>query len=172
MFVISLVGLAIAGIISAGGIWALLKNRVVVDEKGEVVGTEVEIPFVGRLKTGAPSIAAVFIGAALCFWIVDKQIAEMPQKPLQAEILLPDVSQAGALIVGAVPQRYMTLANNVGADGRARIEIPVDEPDTYQVIAFKVAGVGVDGLTAYRLTHGPAQVDVERGSFFFDGQLR
>lgn len=41
-----------------------LKQKIFLDEKGSAITTEIEIPFFGKIKTGAPVLALAFFGAA------------------------------------------------------------------------------------------------------------
>jgi hypothetical protein len=67
-FVLALVVLFVALTTVLGGVVALLKQKVMVDDKGQV--TEIEIPLLGKFRSNYPSLAAIVIGALLAYGVL------------------------------------------------------------------------------------------------------
>ena len=137
-FLLSSFGLVIALVAIVGGLWAFLKQQVVVDSTGAV--TAIVIPFFGKLATNFPSLVAVFLGCALGAFVVYRVPAQMTQAPLVAKFTFDQVPDASYVIVGAVPQRYLRYLNDVSIGNKAEVNINVDSTDSvddvYNVIAL------------------------------------
>ncbi|WP_126979372.1 hypothetical protein [Frigidibacter oleivorans] len=165
---VSYLALVTALLISLGGVWALLRQQVVVDANGQP--TEIELPFFGKMKTNYPSLVAVLIGAALTSWVVNRIPVEFDKIPLNVDLAVSDAFRNNGLVVGAIPLRYMRAGTQLASEGGS-LTLNVDRPDTYNVVAFVVSGVSPDGRLTYELTHGPTEVVAEPASFHFKGRL-
>ena len=154
-----------------GGLWVLFKQKVVVDEAGAV--SEVDIPFLGKLKTNYPSLIAIMLGIALA-WNVQSRldlVVEVPTTPLNARIDLDGTPEGSQVYVSAVPQKYLRAQSVSGAAEEDRITIDVDEPGPYNVVAFIVTGISPEGRPIYKVVYGPAKLNAEPRSFEFSGSL-
>ncbi len=161
--------LVIAAILAAGGVWALLKQKTVVDEKGNA--TSVEIPFMGKLQTNYPSLVASFIGAALAVFVVQRTPIEVDKTRLTARLLIDKTQPNSAVIIGAVPTRYMEALNAINQGQENSISFDVDRSDRYSVIAFTPNPVGPDARFTYTVVHGQAQPDTASNGLVFVNKL-
>jgi len=132
--------LLVALVAAAGGIVALLKQKVVVDKTGHV--TEIKIPLLGRFKTNYPSLAAVAIGAVLAYGVLYAQGFHPETIPLTARVLLDHPSERleSDVFVGVIPQRYEARMANVKTSEQKAIQILVDKASHYDVIVYTVTG--------------------------------
>lgn len=165
----NLSGLFIALVLCAGGIWALLKQKTVVDANGNV--TEIEIPVFGKLKTNYPSLGAILIGAALALVIIQRTPAEQDKRSLTARILIDKTQPNSAVIIGAIPRRYFEPLNAITLGQENSVSFDVDAADSYSVIAFTPNRVGPDAQVTYAVVHGPARLDEASNGFLFVNQL-
>jgi hypothetical protein len=103
-FILALVVLLVALIATAGGIAALLMQKVVVNDAGQV--TEIEIPFLGKFKTNYPSLAAVAIGTILAYGVLHIQGIHPETIPITAKVLLdhPSRQLVSDVFVGVIPR--------------------------------------------------------------------
>ena len=150
-----------------GGLWALVKQQVVVDESGVV--SEIEIPLVGKLKTNYPSLVAIMLGIGLA-WAVQSRLelqVTVPTAPLLANLRMDGLPEDTYVIVGAVPQKYLKVQNVRSSDG---IRIDVEEPGPYTVVAFTVTGIS-DNRPVYKVVSGPATANPETKTLEFTGNL-
>lgn len=166
---ISYFGLLIALLATIGGLWALVKQQVVVDSKGHV--SEIEIPLFGKLKTNYPSLVAIVAGMGLAAFIVNRVPIALEKVPLSAKISLEGPQHNKLLFVGAIPQRYLQATNLFPEGGVNEIDFQVDSPDSYSVIAFTVHGIDDRGRTIYEVVHGPTEVLDSPRRLEFKGNL-
>jgi hypothetical protein len=140
-FVLALVVLLVAIVATLGGVIALLKQKVVVDEAGHV--TEIEIPLVGKFKSNYPSLAAVAIGTLLAFGVLHTLGIHPEKIPIIAKVLLKHPSQqlVSDVFVGVIPQQYHVVKSNVQTDQAKTIRILVDKANNYHVIVYTVTGI-------------------------------
>jgi hypothetical protein len=139
--------LVVALVATAGGIVALLMQKVVVDQAGHV--TEIQSPLLGKFRTNYPSLAAVAIGTLLAYGVLYVQGIHPETIPLTARVLLEHPSQQleSDVFVGVIPQRYQARMANVKTSEEKDIEILVDKASHYDVIVYTVTGV--DPETGY-----------------------
>ena len=167
MILIVLVSL-IAIIATAGGIWALLKQQVVVDQTGNV--TEIKIPVLGSFKTNYPSLGAVAMGVLLAFAVLYTSGIKPDTTPLIAKVLLehPSDQLESDVFVGVIPQRYQARKANVRTAQETPIEITVDKARNYNVIVYTVTGYDPDtGYAEKVVAHGSPDANN-----VFDAKLR
>lgn len=143
----------IALLMTAGGIWLMSRQKVVVDDAGNV--TDIEIPFFGKLKTNAPGVVAFFLGAALAGYAVNKAPTELDKIPLRIFVKAPSNAGIGGVIAGAIPSRYLTHVGSFDQARTAHVDLQVDRPDTYTVVALQILQVNDQGQTVYRVKYGP-----------------
>lgn len=128
--------LLIALVAVLGGIVALIRQKVVVDEAGHV--TDIEIPLLGRFRSNYPSIAAVVIGALLAFGTLHMTGIKPGKIPITAKVLV--ASSNGQMrpnvIVGAIPREYRAEQPQVAASHWKEIKVFVDKSKTYGVIVY------------------------------------
>src|SRR5262245_53935348 len=104
--------LLIALVATLGGVAALFKQKVIVNEAGQV--TEIEIPLLGKFKTNYPSLAAVAIGAALAYAVLHVMGIRPPTIPITARVMLDYPSpRKSDVFVGVIPQKYQVLKASV-----------------------------------------------------------
>lgn len=146
-FILALVVLLVALVATAGGIAALLMQKVVVNEAGQV--TEIEIPILGKFRTNYPSMAAVAIGTILAYGVLHVMGLRPETVPITAKVLLDHPSQQlmSDVFVGVIPQRYQIWKANVRTSERKDIKILVDKARNYHVIVYTVTGI--DPITGY-----------------------
>ena len=152
-----------------GGLIVLLKQKIVVTEKGAV--SSVELPWFGKLSTNYPSLIAVLLGVGLAFHVTTKLDPGFTAKrvPLVVELSTEKLPADGYVFVSAVPQRYLS-ATNALVEGKASLKLEVDEPGPYSVIAFTVTREE-NGRNVYAVNHGPAQRSPETNQLTFASQL-
>lgn len=168
-FYILTIGMLISTIICAGGVWALLKQKVLLDANTHEV-TSVEIPFFGKVKTNYPSIVAIFIGAALSYTIIDGVKIEDPVIDLEARVKLDDSLATNNLFVGAIPAKYLKTSSNLVGGVENLVSMRVNQEDEYSIVAFSLTGV-VQGKPRYALVHGPVNKDDVKAMLVFNGDL-
>jgi hypothetical protein len=145
--ILALVVLLVALVATAGGIAALIMQKVVVNEAGQV--TEIEIPVLGKFRTNYPSIAAVAIGTILAYGVLHTMGMRPETIPITAKILLdhPSHQLTSDVFVGVIPQRYQVWKAQVRTSEEKDIKILVDKAPNYQVIVYTVTGI--DPVTGY-----------------------
>lgn len=169
LFLISFV-LTIALVCVLGGIYALLKQQVVVDQNGQP--SEIELPWFGKIKTNYPSLIAVGLGIALATFVASKlePSVQVRNLPLIATLETDNLPASSFVMVAAFPQRYLKGSTELFRNGRGSIEMSVDEPGPYSVVAMTPTGFGDDGRPIYTVTQGPAIPDSD-GKLSFAGRL-
>ena len=117
----------VALVATADGIWALLKQQLVVDQSGNV--TEINIPILGSFRSNYPSLGAVAMGVLLAYGVLHVSGIKPDTTPLVAKVLLehPSDQLESDVFVGVIPQRYQARKANVRTDHETEIEIPVDK---------------------------------------------
>jgi len=98
--------LSIAGITTIGGVAALLKQKVVVDDNGQV--TDIEIPLLGRFRSNYPSLVALVLGIILAYTALHKITLQPETMQIQAavEVQPSDIAANPQVFVGVIPQKY------------------------------------------------------------------
>lgn len=169
-FLISFV-LAIALVCVLGGIYALLRQQVVVDQNGQP--SEIELPWFGKIKTNYPSLIAVGLGIALATFVASKlePTAEIRNLPLIATLETDNLAPGSYVMVAAFPQRYLKGSQEFFQNGKGTMELQVDEPGPYTVVALAPTDFGSDGRPIYTVTQGPAIFDNTAGRLSFTGRL-
>lgn len=167
--VTTLSGMFIALVLCAGGIWALLKQKTVVDKAGNV--TEIEIPVLGKLKTNYPSLGAILIGAGLAVFVIERTPAEQDKRSLTARLLIDKTQPNSTVIVAAIPRRYFEPLNTFTLGQQSSVSFDVDAADTYSVVAFMPNPVRPDASFSYAVVHGPARLDEASDGFVFENKL-
>ncbi len=81
---VALIAVIVFGLVALIGAYALLRQKLIVDDSGNVI--EVEIPIFGKIKSNYPSVVAIFIAAALCAFIIDKLTFEPDKIPMVATV--------------------------------------------------------------------------------------
>ena len=164
LFLISFV-LVIALICVIGGIYALLRQQIVVDEHGQP--SEIELPWFGKIKTNYPSLIAVGLGIALATFVASKlePAPEIRNLPLVATLETDNLPPGSYVMVAAFPQRHLKGSQEFFQNGRGTMELLVEEPGPYTVVALSPTDLGSDGRLIYTVTQGPAIFDGGRLSF-------
>lgn len=160
--------LAIALVSVLGGLIALLKQQVIVDQNGNP--TKIELPWFGKIQTNYPSLVAVALGIALAAFVGMKLDVTVQVKgiPLVATIDTKGVPPGSYVTVVAVPQRYLGGTNQTDGDGRATVQFKVDDPDVpYSIVAS--TPIGFDG--AHIVAYGQAKPDETGKQLVFSGQM-
>lgn len=163
--------LAVAFCAVAGGIWALLKQQVVVDQNG--APSEIEVPGFGKLRTNYPSLVAIALGILLA-WSVQSRLSlvvTVPTVPLNAKLKLEGMPEGSQIYVSAVPQKYLRAASATTSAEDSEITINVDDAGEYNVVAFTVTGLTQNNKPIYRVVYGPAKLNAEPKSLEFIGSL-
>lgn len=166
---IAILSLSVSAIICLGGVFALLKQKIIVDESGNP--TSVDIPLLGKIQTNYPSLVAIFLGVALSAYVLNSTKFNPDTIELEASVTLHEGSKARDVFVGAIPSRYLKHANNISPGATGKVKISVDDVDTYSVVAFMVVKVDEDGKALYALSHGPAEIDLERDVAVYKGTI-
>jgi hypothetical protein len=164
-----LFGFIVAAIAVGGGVFALFREKEIVDGDGNV--TEIEINNIGKFKSNYPSVAAIAIGAALAYFSSTGAKEFVPSIPLDARLSMKGAVDGKPVFVAAVPQRFLTSSNTINPDQVSKVSLLVDAPTNYTVIAYTVRGVRSTGETVYSVAHGPARALSEDSSLAFEGTL-
>jgi hypothetical protein len=169
-FLISFV-LMIALVCVIGGIYALLRQQIVVDQNGQP--SEIELPWFGKITTNYPSLIAVGLGIALATFVVSKleTTPEIRALPLIATLETDNLPPGSYVMVAAFPQRYLKGSQEFFQNGKGTMELQVEEPGPYTVVALSVTELGADGRPIYTVTQGPAIFDGNAGRLSFTGRL-
>ncbi|SIO29517.1 hypothetical protein SAMN05444722_1269 [Rhodovulum sp. ES.010] len=167
--------LAMIGGIAAvvGGVIFLFKQKTVVTQEGQV--TDIDIPFLGKVRSNYPSIIVAFIGAAVMIFTVSRVDPTVPTIDLSADVGVAEGSRRSGLpvIIAAVPQQYLGLTT-LDETGKGKFDFTVEKtPGTaYNVVVLQPVEVTEDGITRYQSIHGPAQVTEDQKHLIFTGVLR
>jgi hypothetical protein len=136
--------LLIAALAMIGGVVALLKQKVVVDQSGQVTG--IELPLLGKFNTNYPSLVAVAIGAALAYGVYHKVTIVPDSMVTNARV---DVEPAGVRtkpqVFVVIPQEYHLVKTDVTPGETTTIPVTVRKASNYHVIVYTVAGIDADG---------------------------
>ena len=126
--VLLLVVIAIGGIVAILSTWALLRQKVVVDSSGNV--TEIEIPFIGKMKTSYPALGTAFLGVFMVTFAVTN-IPDRPNSsplvPMQLEVSIPDGEEFTMLFLGAIPSKQWVPVTRLPENGTISFEVPGNE---------------------------------------------
>ncbi|GFO81577.1 hypothetical protein [Methyloceanibacter sp.] len=134
---ILIVGVLIIALVAVlGGVLALLKQKVVVDESGHV--TEIEIPLIGRFRSNYPSIVAVAIGAVLAYSPLYVNGIKPDLVPITAKVLVrhPNAQMKPTVIVGAIPKNSRAEEAQVAPSQWKDIKVYVEKTKSYGVIVY------------------------------------
>lgn len=159
---IALFALTISFVACAGGISILYKEKVIVDERGEV--TSVELPFLGKLRTNYPSLVAIFLGVCLAFAVLYKwplSDSNRSKMPLVATVTLLDSSPRD-IFFAAVPADNVNFMNKVPPKTPKEITLYVDESENYFGLAYAVKWLP-NSPTQYALEYGSVEISGESG---------
>lgn len=173
--IIALFILVICLVVTVGGVWALLRQKVVVDKIGNV--TEIEIPFFGKLRTNYPSLVAIFMALGVSVFVLNRWTIEPDMMPFITKVQLehPVNTVRSEVFVGAIPQQYHIFENGVGVGAPHEIRMNVVKDVNYQVIVYTVTGVDENTGQARKVVeHGRMRIvgngKQQRGEF--DAVLR
>lgn len=161
-FILSLVAIS-------GGVFALIRERDIVDEQGNV--TEVEISGLGKFKSNYPSIGAIALGLLLGYFVSDGLHDIEMKVPLDAGLSIVGALDGKPVFVAAIPTEYHASSNSMSPENVSNVRIHVEHPDNYSVIAYTVRGVRRSGETVYSVAHGPALFSDNGSNLRFDGTL-
>lgn len=165
---ISLGALLFALVCAVGGIWALLVQQPLINDKGK---TEIELPIFGKMKTNAPALIAVLLGSAIVYAVINRVPFESDKIPLIARSSIEGTSPGAAVFVGAIPNRYLQSSTVLAPGQENEVRFQVDEPDEYTVIAYTVASVRPDASFDYTVVHGPTRPSDTPPGIVFTGRL-
>jgi hypothetical protein len=160
-------GLLISFVAVAGGVWALIAQKVVVNESGEP--TAIEVPVFGKMQTNYPSLVAVFLGVALAVYVTNQVTVTERMIPLLTDLSIERASAGTHLFVGAIPSEYIT-AGTVSGQNPNKFSLNVEENGQYSVVAFMVSEIR-DNRPVYSLVQGPAVLDLKSRSMTYSGTL-
>lgn len=154
------------GVLIVGSLIALCRQKMVVDGNGNFFANEIEIPLLGKIRTNAPGLAGIFIGAFLVALPLHKTNVTKDQLTFIGEFGVDEDEINLPIIVGAVPGRYLRNGNSI----EGGIEMKVDEEPYYQVIALKLTGMK-DARPTYDVRHAPAIIDLAGRTVKFRGSF-
>lgn len=161
--------IALASVV--GGMVALLKQQVVVDENGNP--SEIELPWFGKIRTNYPSLFAIALGIVLAGFVsmkLDPDVVPIRNLPLVATLETDDLPAGSYVMVAAFPQRYTLASSELLNGGKGEIEFSVDEPGPYTVVALTPTDFA-GGRTIYSVTQGQAKFDEKTNRLVFSGTL-
>ncbi|WJS83839.1 hypothetical protein [Paracoccus sp. TOH] len=163
--------LVIALVSVIGGIVALLKQQVILDKDGNPI--EIELPWFGKIRTNYPSLFAIALGIVLAGFVSAKldPTVEIRNMSLIATLETDDLPSGSYVMVAAFPQRYLRGSSELFRDGKGSIELSVDEPGPYSVVALSPTEFDGDGRPVYTVTQGPATFDATSSRLLFTGRL-
>lgn len=128
--------LAIAAVLAAGSIWLLLKQKVIYDQQRQRI--DIDVPFVGKLKTNSPAIAVAFI-SLFPSYAVFKLWDPPPLVKVHGTIVVPK-SMAETVTVG-VTSPVWTTPGTPNQTGELQVDIPVPESwPSYSAYAYVLNG--------------------------------
>lgn len=165
--ILALFGMLVGLVAVLGGIWALLKQTVVVDQAGQV--TSIDIPFLGKMKTNFPSLIAVFLGVALVGFVMNKVSITDENVKLVGGLKVEDLVEGSTVVVGVIPAGYSQPVTS-GNGQESMFQIDVDKGSSYTVIAYAVTAIE-NGRPVYSLVAGPAVMDTEGRTLKYSGVL-
>ena len=161
--------LLVALIIAGGGIAFLFKQKMVVDDKGNV--THVEIPLFGKIKSNYPSVGICLIGAGLAVYTISRvdpphDLIELDASfNIEEDAIFADVP----LLLAAVPQGYFHHANP-GNERSGSLSFNVDSNSEYTVLVLKLTEITEGGVARYSMSQGtPKSFE---GKLAFETRLR
>jgi hypothetical protein len=161
--ILAVVGiLLIAALTAAGGVAALITQKVFVDRDGHV--TEIELPLLGKLRTNYPSLVAVALGVALAYMVLNKITLKPEMIPITAKILVehPGSEISPQVFVGVIPQAYHVVKNNVTSGTPQEVTVMVRKDDNYHVVVYTVTGIDENGRAQKVVDDGAAE---QNGNF-------
>ena len=91
--------------------------------------------------------------------------------PLIATLETDNLPPGSYVMVAAFPQRYLKGSQEFFQNGKGTMELQVEEPGPYTVVALSVTELGADGRPIYTVTQGPAIFDGNAGRLSFTGRL-
>ena len=157
--------LFISLVVCLGGLYALVMQKVIVNEDNEPIS--IELPLIGRLRTNYPSIAAIFLGIAVALIVFlrwpfpERQYDEMP---LVATINILDSESSNSegiprtVYVGAIPMKYHKVENVVLPNTPKELKLNVNESDFYYAFAYTVTKIHANGHTEHAVDHGSVKI--------------
>ena len=164
-FWITIFVLIISLVVCMGGLYALVKQKIVVNEKHEI--TSVELPVIGKIKTNYPSLAAVFLGIALAFivyfrWPIPGEQHEKMPLVATIQISSSDRTMRDTLprnvYIGAIPLRYHRFENGVLLNEPKELTLHVDDSGPYHAFAYTPTNISDDGRTEHVVDHGSVEI--------------
>lgn len=170
-FILLVLVLMIALVCVIGGVAALLKQQVILDQNGQP--SEIELPWFGKIKTNYPSLFAISLGIVLAAFVVGKlnPTVEIRNLSLVATLETDDLPSGSYVMVAAFPQRYLRGSSELFREGKGSIELSVDEPGPYSVVALSPTEFDAEGRPVYTVTQGPATFDASGSQLVFSGRL-
>lgn len=158
--------LLIALTVVLGGLIILGKQKIVVNDEGQV--TSVDVPFLGKVRTNYPSVVAIFFGILLAAFVL-QQIPFHPvterQMPLKAVIQLVDYSthpSSKDVFLGVIPLKYHKMKNQVKPNTTEEIQLKVAQADDYHAVAYAVTKLLGNGDTEHVVDHGSVTIHEHR----------
>ena len=157
--------LFIALVVCIGGVYALVKQKVIVNENNKIIN--IELPVIGKVKTNYPSVAAIFLGIAPAVIVaVQGPTSEPPDKemPLVATIKINDTAAAGdeqiprTVYIGAIPMKYHRFQNGVLPNEPKMLTLHVTDSDGYHAFAYTVTNIYKNGHTEHAVDHGTVEI--------------
>jgi len=144
---------AMGGLFSVlGGLYLLATQKLLSSD----TGTEVEIKFLGRLKSNYPSLAAIFIGAGLLVYTM--QVNQPPPRfPISGKITPAD---GDISMVAIVPN---DLQHSTNTDGSFTIDVPFGQT-AYNGIAYNPNYPPVIGSVVIKEGRGEFNADLKSKS--------
>ncbi len=163
--------LLIALVCVIGGVIALLKQQVILDNNGRP--SEISLPWFGKIRPNYPSLFAIALGIVLATFVTGKldPTVEITNLPLVATLETDDLPSGSYVMVAAFPQRYLRGSSELFKEGKGSIELSVDEPGPYNVVVMSPTEFDSDGRPVYAVTQGPATFDTEASRLVFTGRL-
>ncbi len=139
-FVLLLAVILTGAVIAVLSTWALMKQKVTVNEKGQV--TEVEVPIFGKLKTTYPAVVTAFLGVALCAYgathlpsdgvVKKREFGALPAK------IQPDPSGSVMQYIVTVAEKSQWFPVSPGFQEPMDIHVPVEFGRDYNLIVAKM----------------------------------
>jgi len=128
-FIVFLICMGAGLVLVLGGMYLLYAQRFVRSLDGTI---EMELPFIGRVKTNYPSLAAIFLGALLLLYPLNKWQPQTPTVAVTGRITLPASDAQRNVLVFVVPNENKTFTND---DGTYTVQVRAGEP-SYTGIAY------------------------------------
>jgi hypothetical protein len=134
------IGLAIVGL----AIIAIFKQKVYLDEKGNPIATEIEIPLLGKVKTNLPAVAIAVLGVVVVGIASDLMKSRAPKLvTFKGEVRIDrtSVAEIPDVIVGVTSGSWFQPATPDARELKADVVIPVPNSWTsYTAYAFALGG--------------------------------